>query len=87
MGECNRQCEKTKEERDRLNGVYMSKARAMENYGAMSVVSGHIRGELAASSDPRELGVPNERVLAKPFTRDAYLARVLAVLEGAPVTS
>ncbi len=46
-----------------------------------------VSGELAASSDPRELGVPNERVLAKPFTRDAYLARVLAVLEGAPVTS
>ncbi|MBP9824827.1 MAG: response regulator [Thermoanaerobaculia bacterium] len=46
-----------------------------------------VSGELAASSDPRELGVPNERVLAKPFTRDAYIARVLAVLEGAPVTS
>lgn len=40
-----------------------------------------VSGELAASSDPQEFGVPAERVLAKPFTREVYLARVLAVLE------
>jgi signal transduction histidine kinase/CheY-like chemotaxis protein len=46
-----------------------------------------VSGELAASSEPGEFGVPPERVLAKPFTRDAYVARVLAVLQGAAVPS
>jgi nitrogen-specific signal transduction histidine kinase/ActR/RegA family two-component response regulator len=46
-----------------------------------------VSGELAASNDPGELGVPTERVLAKPFTRDAYIARVLAVLEDVSVAS
>jgi C4-dicarboxylate-specific signal transduction histidine kinase/CheY-like chemotaxis protein len=45
-----------------------------------------VSGELAASSDPRELGVPKDRLLAKPFTRDAYVARVLAVLESCSTT-
>ncbi|MEO8197937.1 MAG: ATP-binding protein [Thermoanaerobaculia bacterium] len=42
-----------------------------------------VTGEMAASSDPAEFGVPPERVLAKPFTREIYVARVLAVLEEA----
>lgn len=46
-----------------------------------------VSGELAASNDPRELGVPTERVLAKPFTRDVYIARVLALLEEVAVAS
>ena len=40
-----------------------------------------VSGELAATTDPDEFGVPAERVLAKPFSRDAYVARVMAILE------
>lgn len=46
-----------------------------------------VSGELAASSDPQNFGVSAERVLAKPFTREVYLARVLAVLEGVSCSS
>ncbi|MEO7793391.1 MAG: ATP-binding protein [Thermoanaerobaculia bacterium] len=46
-----------------------------------------VSGELAATRESNEFGVPPERVLAKPFTRDAYIARVLAVLQEVAVPS